>query len=233
MNHGAEISILFSECVPERCGRAVNDGLITEKQANSLLKLAKKGLAKGGSSGGASIIDLHSGALSKGENFINLYKSFPGLFQAEDFVVYNQVKDTIKDYIAEHFGIESTSLHLTHPTFFSRIENQPAKTPHDEYWHVHIDKETYPSFHYTSLLYLTDFGEDFSGGEFVFVDVSDKLNRTIEPRLARLSFFTSGIENKHHVKPVISGVRYALTLGFTCDVSKAIPDPGSDEHLKI
>ena len=96
-----------------------------------------------------------------------------------------------------------------------------------------LTKKHIKNFYYASLLYLTDFGEDFSGGEFVFVDVSDKLNRTIEPRLARLSFFTSGIENKHHVKPVISGVRYALTLGFTCDVSKAIPDPGSDEHLKI
>ena len=133
-------------------------------------------------------------------------------------IVFLQQNDfnSSKDFLCYHIERIKTL------EWFSRIENQPAKTPHDEYWHVHIDKETYPSFHYTSLLYLTDFGEDFSGGEFVFVDVSDKLNRTIEPRLARLSFFTSGIENKHHVKPVISGVRYALTLGFTCDVSKAI-----------
>ena len=95
---------------------------------------------------------------------------------------------------------------------------------------MHIDKETYPSFHYTSLLYLTDFGEDFKGGEFVFVDSSDKTNKTIEPRLGRVSFFTSGIENKHFVKPVNSGVRYALTLGFTCDATKAIADPGSEGH---
>ena len=57
--------------------------------------------------------------------------------------------------------------------------------------------------------------------------------RTIEPRLGRLSFFTSGIENKHHVKRVTSGVRYALTMGFTCDPSKAIPEPGSEEHYKL
>ena len=195
-----------------------------------MLKLAKKGLAKGGSTGGASIIDLHSGALSSGEHFVNLFKTYPDLFQPEDFTVYKEVKETIKAYIAEHFDIDPQSLYLTHPTFFSRLENKPAKTPHDEYWHIHIDKETYPSFHYTSLLYLTDFGEDFSGGEFVFVDSSDKLNRTIEPRLGRVSFFTSGIENKHFVKPVTSGVRYALTLGFTCDASKAIADPGSKGH---
>ena len=64
----------------------------------------------------------------------------------------------------------------------------------------------------------------------MFVDSADKLNRTIEPKLGRLSFFTSGIENKHHVKQVTSGVRYALTMGFTCDQSKAIPEIGSEEH---
>ena len=187
-------------------------------------------MAKSSSTGGASIIDLHSGALSSGEHFVNLYKAYPDLFVSEDFIVYRRVKDQIKDYIAEHFEIDSKGLYFTHPTFFSRIENKPAKTMHDEYWHVHVDKETYPTFHYTSLLYLTDLGEDFQGGEFVFVDSHEKLNRTVEPRLGRLSFFTSGVENKHHVKPVKEGVRYALTMGFTCDPSKAIPDLGSDEH---
>lgn len=42
---------------------------------------------------------------------------------------------------------------------------------------MHVDKETYGSFHFTSLLYLTDYGIDFKGGSFVFVDNHDKLNR--------------------------------------------------------
>ena len=72
-----------------------------------------------------------------------------------------RVKDQVKTYIAEHFEIEPESLYFTHPTFFSRLENKPAQNVHDEYWHVHVDKETYQTFHYTSLLYLTDMGEDF------------------------------------------------------------------------
>jgi hypothetical protein len=167
----------FSVCLPARCGRVVNDGLVTPEESHALLKLAKKGLAKGGSNGGASIIDLHSGALSSDDHFINLYKQYPGLFEPRDFTVYRTVKDRIKNYLADHFEIDPTSLYLTHPTFFSRLDNKPAKTMHDEYWHLHIDKETYPSFHYTSLLYLTDHGDDFQGGEFVFVDTHDKLNR--------------------------------------------------------
>jgi len=74
--------------LPAKCGRAVNDGLIDSKDANALLKLAKKGLVKGGSNGGASIIDLHSGALSSGDHFINLYKTYPDMFQSSDFVTY-------------------------------------------------------------------------------------------------------------------------------------------------
>ena len=145
-----------------------------------MLNLAKKGLAKGGSNGGASIIDLHSGALSSGPQFVNVYKTYPDLFKAGDFDVYQKVKAKIKAYIAEHFEIEANSLYLTHPTFFSRLEAKEAKTMHDEYWHIHTDKETYPTFHYTSLLYLTDFGVDFNGGEFVFVDNHEKLNRYIK-----------------------------------------------------
>ena len=167
----------FTECLPSRCGRAVNDGLVGESEVHQLLSLAKKGLAKGGSGGGASIIDLHSGALSSGQQFVNVYKMYPDLFKPDDFGVYQKVKAKIKAYIAEHFEIDAESLHLTHPTFFSRIEAKEAKTMHDEYWHIHVDKDTYPTFHYTSLLYLTDFGADFTGGEFVFVDNHEKLNR--------------------------------------------------------
>jgi len=84
----------------------------------------------------------------------------------------------VKNALAAHFKLEDpSSLYLTHPTFFSRITSAPASILHDEYWHVHIDKETYPTFHYTSLLYLTDHGLDFKGGEFVFVDNNDKINR--------------------------------------------------------
>lgn len=39
---------------------------------------------------------------------------------------------------------------------------------------------TYGSFDYTSLLYLSDYGSDFTGGRFVFMDQNG--NRTVEPR---------------------------------------------------
>ena len=63
----------------------------------------------------------------------------------------------------------------------------------------------------------------------MFMDSSDKVNRTVEPKEGRVSAFTSDM-NRHFVEPVEGGARYALTMGFTCDKSKAIPEIGSEEH---
>ncbi|XP_052791314.1 2-oxoglutarate and iron-dependent oxygenase domain-containing protein 3-like [Mya arenaria] len=215
----------FKECKPSFCGRVVRDNVVTSEEAEHLLGVAKRGLAYGGSNGGASILDLHSGALSKNDKFINVYSILPDGegFTEQDFSIYRRVKDKIHRAIAEHFHVPLTSLFLTKPTFFSRMNTSEAKTMHDEYWHPHIDRVTYGSFFYTSLLYLTTYGTDFTGGRFIFTDQGH--NMTVEPRLGRVSFFTSGSENVHYVEKLTSGVRYAVTISFTCDPSMAIADP--------
>ncbi|XP_004929738.2 2-oxoglutarate and iron-dependent oxygenase domain-containing protein 3 isoform X1 [Bombyx mori] len=215
----------FEGCFPKQCKRFVTDKVITDKEVDELLMIAKKGLKYGGSSGGASILDLHSGALSMGQHFINFYKRSEGknVFTEKDFTTYKVVKNKIKYSIGHYFGVNPEKIYLTHPTFFSEITSKEAVTVHDEYWHPHVDKETYKSFHYTTLLYLTDYNIDFKGGRFVFID--EKYNRTIEPRKGRVSMFTSGKENLHYVEKVTSGTRYAVTISFTCDKQYAIGDP--------
>lgn len=218
--------ISFPGCVPKICGRVVMDSLISADEAEHLLRIAKKGLALAGSSGSASILDLHSGALSKDDTFINIFTLPAGrsIFTPQDYSIYSLVKNKILLRVSTEFGALPYSLYLTHPTFFSKMTPKEPKTQHDEYWHVHVDKETYTSFHYTSLLYLSDFDADFTGGRFVFVD-KDGVNRTVEPRKGRVSMFTSGSENPHFVERVTTGERYALTVSFTCDPQHAIPDP--------
>jgi len=220
----------FPGCAPKKCGRYVSDKLVTANEANILLKIAKRGIALGGSDGGASILDLHSGALSYGQKFVNIYSidESQKIFNAADLAVYKVVKSKIQHAIAEIFQISADNLYLTHPTFFSRLTNLEPKTEHDEYWHVHVDKVTYESFHYTSLLYLSDHGVEFEGGRLVFLDGPlDKPtnNVTLEPRKGRVAMFTSGAENVHYVERVSKGTRYAITVSFTCDVNKSIKDP--------
>ncbi|XP_064646577.1 2-oxoglutarate and iron-dependent oxygenase domain-containing protein 3-like [Lineus longissimus] len=215
----------FEACIPKSCGRVVMDSVITQDEAAKLQDIAKRGLALGGSNGGASILDLHSGALSAGDKFVDVFRVMENkkVFTQEDFNLYRAVKNKIHRTISQEFGIPPGELFLTKPTFFSRMTTKPKKTVHDEYWHPHVDKETYGSFHYTSLLYLADYGTDFTGGRFVFIDKDT--NRTVEPRQGRLSFFTSGSENVHFVEKLESGTRYAITVSFTCDATKAIKDP--------
>ncbi|XP_060076107.1 2-oxoglutarate and iron-dependent oxygenase domain-containing protein 3-like [Ylistrum balloti] len=217
----------FQDCKPKRCARVVMDELVTESEARHLQGVAKRGLALGGGAGGASILDLHSGALSKGKSFVNIYRLLETMseeiFTEEDFRIYRNVKSRIHKAIANEFGVNPSALFLTKPTFFSRMDTKPASTVHDEYWHTHVDKVTYGSFHYTSLLYLSSYGQEFSGGRFIFVDKD--VNRTVEPRLGRVSFFTSGSENVHFVEKLVEGERFAITISFTCDPAQAIEDP--------
>lgn len=207
----------FEGCTPRKCGRGVTDIVITREEAEQIRRIAEKGLSLGGSDGGASILDLHSGALSVGKHFVNLYRYFgdkiQNIFSEEDFQLYRDIRQKVQLTIAEAFGISASLLYLTKPTFFSRINSTEARTAHDEYWHAHVDKVTYGSFDYTSLLYLSDYLEDFGGGRFVFMEEGS--NKTVEPRAGRVSFFTSGSENLHRVEKVLWGTRYAITIAFT------------------
>ncbi|XP_064423685.1 urotensin-2 receptor 2 [Latimeria chalumnae] len=217
----------FRGCSPTKCGRAVTDAVITREIAEKMHRVAERGLSLGGSDGGASILDLHSGALSMGKQFVNIYRYFgdkiKDVFSEEDFALYRDVRERIQAAVVAVFGIDSSRLYLTKPTFFSRMNSTAAKTTHDEYWHPHVDKVTYGSFDYTSLLYLSDYQKDFGGGRFVFID--EAANISVEPRVGRVSFFTSGSENLHRVEKVQWGTRYAITVSFTCDPAHAIGDP--------
>ncbi|CAH0390548.1 unnamed protein product [Bemisia tabaci] len=217
----------FSGCIPAQCGRVVADNVITSAEAEILLNLAKRGFAYGESDGGASILDFHSGALSKGKKFVNIYSLIKAseLFHEEDITTYRSVRRKIQNLLASAFNISESALYLTHPTFFSFLTNKDAATVHDEYWHTHVDKETYKSFHYTSLLYLNNYGKDFTGGRFIFDELAN-YSTILEPKKARLSGFTSGWENPHHVERVTGGSRYAATISFTCNPKNAIKDPG-------
>ncbi|XP_018336017.1 2-oxoglutarate and iron-dependent oxygenase domain-containing protein 3 [Agrilus planipennis] len=207
----------YPECIPNVCGRLVTDKLITGTEADMLHKIAQRGFALGGSDGGASIFDLHSGALSFKTKFVNVLalNESKRILSPIDVSTYKLVMNKIKGAVVHAFKIDPHSLYLTKPTFFSKLTNIPPVTEHDKYWMPHVDKETYGSFHYTSLLYLSDFGMDFKGGRLTFID--KQANVTIEPRKGRVAIFTSGAENFHFVERVSEGTRYAITISFTCN----------------
>lgn len=220
-------------CSARSCGRFVSDDIISNEEAKGLLDLAVNAMAYGAPASGATVLDLHSGSLTKGNEFVNFYElvAHPEAVVTEkDFQNYKQVHEKVEKAVLSHFGLQQ--IFLSSPTFFSCLTNKTAKSPeeyytnhHHQYWHMHVDRKTYPEFAYTCLIYLADQNVTFTGGEFVFKAEKSEQLFTVEPKLGRLSCFTSGYEHPHRVNKVISGARYALTIGFTCDPRKAIADP--------
>lgn len=84
----------YPGCVPEKCARIVSDKLVSASEVDTLLRLAENGFKLGESDGGASILDLQSGALSKGDKFVNIYKleGAKKIFNNADFTIYKWVQ---------------------------------------------------------------------------------------------------------------------------------------------
>lgn len=209
-------------CLPKKCGRYVSDSIITDQESLELRLLAENVFSLIEPRGGVAIFDLITGALSNGSQFINFYKLISykryNSIEQKSFNIFKRVKEKIINSIAISFGIAANGIHLTRPAFFTRITSKPDHTLNDQYWHEHVDRNTYDGFVYTSLLYLSTFNEHFNGGRFIFID--NNKNITVEPRFGRVLFFTSGSENKHMVEKVTNGQRFALTIPFTCDRNK-------------
>ena len=228
-------------CSPQhtnRCGRVIVDQFATAKEVEALVAIAERGMQLGGGSGGPTILDLVSGALSYGDKFIDVWAAFDDsngvrAYRRSELQVFQQVIERVSRLVESTYSVEG--VHLTSPGFFSRINAAPAKIANDEYWHPHVDTEQYESFVYTALLYLTDHGTDFEGGQLQFLqshaEASTEPVHAVKPAKGRLVLFTSGAEHPHRVTRVTNGTRLTVTIPFTCDsraavdvLNRAIPD---------
>ena len=52
----------------------------------------------------------------------------------------------------------------------------------------------------------------------------------VQPAVGTLLWFTSGSENVHYVRRVLSGVRYALTIAFTRRMEDSVEQALSDRY---
>ncbi|RXG53668.1 2-oxoglutarate and iron-dependent oxygenase domain-containing protein 3 [Armadillidium vulgare] len=216
----------FKGCIPKMCGRFVADTLISLHEAQALAVIVQKGLSIAGPRGTEaeySTMDIHSGALTKGNAFINIYEMDKShkVITSEDVKIYRYIVDKIKNNVAEHFNINAASIYLSQPSYFVIIS--PANpNSYYSYWSPKADKVQYSSSDYTTHLYLTDFNYHFKGGRLVYVDKSS--NKTVEPKVGRLVASTSGSENINFVEHVTSGTRIEALISFTCDPKKARKD---------
>jgi hypothetical protein len=64
---------------------------------------------------------------------------------------------------------------------------------------------------FSALVYLSEYGEDFTGGELVFPQHELKH----QPKIGDLVFFKGDLEHTHKVRHVLSGERYAIVMFFS------------------
>ena len=214
-------------CRPTRCGRLVLDDFIDAAHAEQLRALAARGMSLGGGAGGPTILDFASGALSLGENFVDVWTTLNQTgrpFTREELAPFSTLTERIRAKVTETFGAQK--LWLAAPTFFSKIAaDRPPRIENDEYWHPHVDTLQYGSFTYTALLYLSSAGADFDGGRLRFLRRgTNESVAAVRPAVGRLVLFSSGREHPHHVEPVRSGERLAVTVAFTCERRAAVQD---------
>jgi|EP01046_Picozoa_sp_COSAG06_P002308 hypothetical protein len=225
-------------CYPTTCGRAVIDGFFSEAEVKGLLEIVEHGMARAGSPtsevGGPTIMDLNTGMLRDAGGVKLLYPEpgqpgydpdAPPPFDKGQLDLYRDAMARIRKRVAEEFGL--SRLYFTAPTFVTRLVGNPEWKPaeiHDQYWHPHVDKQNTAHYDYSGLVYLSEYGEDFTGGELAFLDTDEATGsvvaNVVHPRAGRLATFTSGDENLHHARKVETGVRFVMSMWFTCDPDK-------------
>ncbi|ETV71421.1 hypothetical protein H257_13305 [Aphanomyces astaci] len=203
-----------------KCGRALRDNFVSPAVVDALRDIADHGMQGRSTLGGPTIMDINTGYVKDGNGLINLYRQDPPVqFTTEQYTLYRDVIESIRLAIMDEFRL--ATLYFTAPTFLTRLIGNASWVPqemHDEYWHAHVDKNNTRHYDYSGLLYLADYGVEFTGGLFAFLD-KDK-NITVEPAQGRLMMFTSGMENLHEVRQVETGARYLMSMWFTCDSRK-------------
>ena len=76
-----------------------------------------------------------------------------------------------------------------------------------------------------SLEAMRALSADFDGGRLRFLRRgTNESVAAVRPAVGRLVLFSSGREHPHHVEPVRSGERLAVTVAFTCEKRAAVQD---------
>ena len=131
--------------------------------------------------------------------------------------------------LAEWFGIPRTRFYRSNMITWQGDRGPAESWPRvPRAWFpnsLHGDTNTDEMFLYTTILYLSQHGDDVRGGETGIADVVVDLSRgsqvtaglRVEPSIGRLLVFSSGVENMHEMLPVTHGRRVAVQMWFACE----------------
>lgn len=164
-----EVKCRYSESddfIPPKCLRSVRDDIFSINEASTLLALANKGMALRESKGGPTILDINTGYIRDSQGLVNLFETENSIFEDSDFQNYGNIIKKLKSTIEDMFSLQN-KLYFTAPTFITRLDGRNDWNPkeiHDEYWHVHSDRNNTQHYHISGLMYLNTYKDDYTGG---------------------------------------------------------------------
>ena len=201
---------------------------LSEAEVSWLVGIVERGMATVQDQRGPTIMDPDLGlVLAPGGEV----QQVEAAFTEDELAQYGELLKRVHDRTTAIHQVAKSKLYHTAPTFIARLapfpppEERVTQHVHDEYWHLHCDKNNTEHYDYSALVYLSEYGKDFEGGVFQFED-EDPVNKgktkitKVYPEKGTLLTFSSGIENAHRVTPVTKGCRLAWSLWFTCDPEK-------------
>jgi len=119
--------------------------------------------------------------------------------------------ERLRRLTSDIFGLRLSSLRVAE-LFVKRLDGSNGAASGHTY-HVHCDEAVAGHLHFSSVVWLSEQGSDFEGGELAFY--RERLPRMlVEPAIGRAALYTGGWENIHRVKPVTRGERWALATLF-------------------
>lgn len=117
---------------------------------------------------------------------------------------------SVRSAMEQHFGIEMDLVNCSYQELTEGADNplhsDSTKLDGTPWRDDGVEEE----LEFSALVYLSNWGSDFTGGEIEF----PLQNAWIEPKAGQLVFFKGDVEHIHEVKTVLSGVRKNLVFFF-------------------
>lgn len=130
--------------------------------------------------------------------------------QEEAVSKLEEIYKNVKSEMERHFGLELDLVNCTYQELVEGAENllhsDSTKLDGSPWRDDGVPEE----LEYSALVYLNNWGEDFTGGEIEF----PLQNVLIHPRQGQLLYFKGDVEHIHEVKRVESGIRKNLVFFY-------------------
>lgn len=190
-----------------RCVRGVVDGFATHAEIAEMLRHAPEMRKGDGGQPGTSNIATWRWDVQAG--------------------VFRTLVSRAQAVMRERYGVQSLRFYRSNIIVWDGAQTTKEEWPSEPLtWKprsLHGDTNTDEMFLFTTILYLSQHGDDVVGGETGIADEIDGTHHQtlrglrVEPSIGRLLIFSSGVENMHEMLPVTHGRRVACQMWFACE----------------